>query len=78
MRDAFRFLKLVVLADVLALPLIWWAMDAWLEGFVYRIPFPWWLTVPVLFTLLFLGLIAVIAQVMKTVRTNPVEAVRYE
>ncbi len=78
LRDAFRFLKLVVLADVLVLPFIWWAMDAWLGGFVYRIPFPWWLTVPVLLVLLFLGLAAIIVQVVKTVSANPVDAIRYE
>jgi putative ABC transport system permease protein len=31
------FTKLVVIAFVLAVPLSWWMMDAWLKGFAYRV-----------------------------------------
>jgi len=31
------FTKIVVIAFVLAVPLSWWMMDKWLEGFAYRV-----------------------------------------
>jgi ABC-type antimicrobial peptide transport system permease subunit len=31
------FVKLVLLAMILAFPLAWWAMHSWLDGFAYRI-----------------------------------------
>lgn len=77
-RDSFRFLRLVMAAHFITLPLVYWAMDSWLQSFIYHIPFPWWLTVPVLLVLLFTGISTVILQVIKTIRANPIEAIRYE
>lgn len=77
-RDSVRFLKLVFVAHLLALPLVYLAMDSWLDGFVYRIGFPWWISIPVLFVLLLLGGLAVITQVVKIVKANPADAIRYE
>jgi putative ABC transport system permease protein len=37
------FLKLVGLALVIAVPLSWWAMQKWLQGFAYRVPLSWWM-----------------------------------
>ena len=36
------FLKLVLLALIVATPIAWYAMSRWLEDFVYRIDIPWW------------------------------------
>ena len=37
------FLKLVIVAMVIATPLSWWAMNNWLEAFEYRIDIGWWM-----------------------------------
>jgi putative ABC transport system permease protein len=37
------FLKLVVIAMVIASPIAWWAMNKWLQDFVYRINISWWI-----------------------------------
>lgn len=37
------FLKLVMLAFFIALPIGWLAMNYWLEGFAYRIEISWWI-----------------------------------
>ncbi len=31
------FIKLILVAIVIAIPLCWWAMNKWLQGFAYRI-----------------------------------------
>ena len=36
------FLKLVIIAIVIAIPVAWWAMNKWLEGFAYRTNISWW------------------------------------
>lgn len=36
------FLKLVLLAVLLATPVAWYAMQRWLEGFAYKISLEWW------------------------------------
>src|SRR5690606_20376608 len=36
------FVKLVVLAIIIASPIAWWLMNRWLEDFAYRIEIPWW------------------------------------
>src|SRR5204863_6790749 len=37
------FLKLVVIASVIALPVAWWAMNKWLQDFAYRVNIGWWI-----------------------------------
>lgn len=37
-----EFLKLVILALIIATPIAWIMMHRWLEDFAYRIPVPWW------------------------------------
>ena len=39
------FLKLVAIAAVLAVPVAWWMMDAWLNDFAYRTKIYWWVFV---------------------------------
>src|SRR4030095_15353660 len=39
------FLKLVIIAIVIASPLAWWAMSKWLEDFAYRVNISWWIFV---------------------------------
>ena len=36
------FLKLVIIAIIIAIPVAWWAMNKWLEGFAYRVNITWW------------------------------------
>jgi hypothetical protein len=72
------FLKLVLLAVVVAFPLAWWLMTEWLEGFVYRT------TIGVevfLFTgasVLFVTLLTISVQAIKAALANPVTSLRSE
>jgi putative ABC transport system permease protein len=72
------FLKLVVVAFLLAAPVAWWTLRAWLDQFAYRIPVGWWPFA--LAGLLAVGVawLTVAFQSVRTARTNPVKSLRSE
>ncbi|RDC65458.1 ABC transporter permease [Adhaeribacter pallidiroseus] len=72
------FLKLVVLANILAWPLVWYGMYRWLQNFVYRIEISWYLFVLAGVAALLIALITVSFQAIKAAVANPVEALRSE
>jgi hypothetical protein len=37
------FIKLVLIASVIAFPVAWWMMSMWLQSFAYRINISWWI-----------------------------------
>jgi putative ABC transport system permease protein len=72
------FAKWIVLANIFALPLAWYAMHHWLQNFAYRIDMHWWLFALSGSIALLLALITVSFQALKTTMMNPTEALRYE
>lgn len=72
------FIKWILLAFILAIPLIYFAMSRWLENFAYRTTLSWWIfplagTIVVLITVITVSL-----QSYHTASGNPVEALRHE
>ena len=72
------FLKWVLLACLLAMPLAWLGMRRWLEAFAYRTALSWWIFVLAGLIALLLSAIPLTIQSRKAARRNPVEALRYE
>ncbi|QMU26723.1 ABC transporter permease [Adhaeribacter radiodurans] len=72
------FLKLVLLANVLAWPLSWWAMQQWLQDFEYRTPISWWIFALTGALALFIALLTVSFQTVKAAIANPVKSLRSE
>ncbi|MCF8235314.1 MAG: ATP-binding cassette domain-containing protein [Bacteroidales bacterium] len=69
-----EFSKLVLIANVIAWPLAWFALDKWLDNFAYQTTISWWI-----FALAGLIAFATIAwQAWKVALTNPVNALKYE
>ena len=71
-------LKPIVLAGLLALPLLYWGGIEWLKNYAYRMPISWWLFVLPLLVVILVALFTVGFQTVKATRHNPVEALRYE
>ena len=72
------FLKLVLLAVIIALPIAWWSMNKWLEGFADRAAISYWFfLVPGIMTIA-LALITVSFQSIKAAVANPVKSLRTE
>ena len=72
------FLKLVLLANVIAWPLAGWAMHRWLQDFAYRTPLSWWLFALAGISAVLIALVAVSFQAIKAAVANPVKSLRTE
>lgn len=72
------FLRLVLLANVIAWPLAWYGMHRWLQDFAYRIQLSWWIFILAAVLALFIALVTVSFQAVKAALTNPVTALRNE
>jgi len=64
-----------LIAGAVALPLAYYAMYQWLQGYAYRTNIPWWLLTGVIIVTIALVLITVIGQVWKAANTNPTEGI---
>ena len=72
------FMKLVVVAFVIAAPLAWWMMNKWLQDFVYRVDFSWWIFVVAGAAALLIALLTVSYQAVRAAMANPVKSLRTE
>ncbi len=72
------FLKLILIAVVIASPLAWWAMSKWLQDFAYRINIEWWMFAIAGLLALLIALSTVIFQAVKAAIANPVKSLRTE
>ena len=73
-----EFLKLVLIACIIAFPLAWWGMNKWLEGFVYRIAISWWVFTITALAAMALTLLTVSFQALKAALMNPVKSLKSE
>jgi len=72
------FLRLVIVALLIAAPLAWSAMNKWLHDFAYRIAITWWIFAAVGALAVVVSLITVGIQGLRTARVNPVKSLRGE
>lgn len=72
------FLRLIVLAAVIASPLAWWVMNKWLENYPYRISISWWMFGLTTVAVLLIALLTVSFQSIKAAVANPVKSLRAE
>ena len=75
---SMNFLKLVIIAFVIASPFAGWAMNKWLESFVYRIGISWWIFLAAGITAIFMAVITVCSQAIRAATANPVQSLRTE
>ncbi len=73
-----NFLRLVIIALVVAAPIAWWANNYWLQNFAYRVELSFWLLALAGAISLFIGAITVSIQAIKVAMANPVKSLRSE
>jgi putative ABC transport system permease protein len=73
-----EFVKLVLIAFLIAVPIAWFAMDKWLESFAYRMPVQWIVFVWAGLVAISIALITVSFESIKAATANPVQSLRNE
>jgi putative ABC transport system permease protein len=73
-----EFVVLVLLANLVAWPIAYWAMHNWLQDFAYRTSLQWDIFIFGGIAALLISLLTVSFQAIKAAVANPVEALRYE
>ena len=73
-----RFLKLILLACIISVPVAWYAMNRWLENFAYRIDISWWMFTAAGILVLLIAAVTVSFESIKAALANPVKSLRTE
>ncbi|KAA5542852.1 ABC transporter permease [Adhaeribacter rhizoryzae] len=72
------FLKLVLIANLIAWPLGWYLMHNWLQNYAFRADMGWWIFVLAGGATLLIALLTVSFQAVRAALTNPVQSLRSE
>jgi hypothetical protein len=72
------FLKLVLLANVIALPLSWYFMSRWLEDYANRTDLSWWVFAAAFVSTILIAMFTLSFHAIKTAIANPVSSLRTE
>jgi putative ABC transport system permease protein len=72
------FLRLVVLASLIASPLAWYAMNKWLQGYAYRIDIGWWIFAVTGILALAIAFMTIGLQAARAAKSNPVKSLHSE
>ena len=75
---AKEYLKLVMIAIFIATPIAWYFTHQWLKDYAFRIDIGWWVFIMAGFAAIFIAVVTVSFQAIKTARENPVKALRTE
>jgi putative ABC transport system permease protein len=72
------FIKLVIIAFVIATPIVWYVMHNWLKTFAYRTNLSWWIFFLAGSGALLIAVITITWQSWSTATRNPIKSLRYE
>ncbi|MEP7323928.1 MAG: ABC transporter permease [Saprospiraceae bacterium] len=72
------FVWLILMATALAIPLSLWALNKWLQGFVFRIHVQWWVFFLSGIICLIISIMTISVQAIRAALTNPVKSLRTE
>ncbi|KQN36064.1 hypothetical protein ASE92_07970 [Pedobacter sp. Leaf41] len=75
---SLSFIKMILVAIVVAVPISYLAMNKWLENFEFHTEISWWIIPVAAIGTLLIALITVSFQAYKTAKANPVDALKYE
>lgn len=72
------FLKFILISFIIAIPMAYYLMNRWLEGFANRTDLSWWIFIQAGLIVLFISLITISWRSFKAATRNPIESLRYE
>jgi putative ABC transport system permease protein len=72
------FLKWVVIAFLVSIPISWYLVNSWLNSFAYRTSLSWWIFAMAGTIAIIISLATVSWQSYATAKKNPIDSLRYE
>lgn len=73
-----EFIKPVIIALLIAIPIAWWVMNSWLQNYKLRIEISWWVFVLAGIAAIFITALTISFQSIKAAIANPVKSLRTE
>lgn len=73
-----RYIYLVLISFVVAVPVAWYAISNWLERFSYKVPLYWWVFAIALLIVMLITLATVVVQSWRAANANPRESITSE
>jgi putative ABC transport system permease protein len=73
-----QYFKLVLIANIIALPLGWYLMNNWLRDFPYRVSVSWWVFAVSLSAGIIIAFCTIAFKTIKAATANPVDSLRAE
>jgi len=73
-----EFVQPIFMAIIIAVPIVWYGMNKWLEDFAYRVNIGWWVFAVAGITALLVAILTVSFQAIKAAVANPVKSLRTE
>lgn len=73
-----EYMRLVIIANIIAWPVAYYVMNRWLQDFAYRVNLKFWMFVLAATAALFIAFITVGYQTFKAALANPADTLRYE
>ena len=72
-----QFLRVVGVCAVVAVPVSWYFVDRWLEGFAYRMPMYWWVFAVAVAAVAMVTVVTVTVRSHAAASENPVNAIQH-
>ncbi|MDD4646064.1 MAG: ABC transporter permease [Bacteroidales bacterium] len=72
------YIRWIVISFFIAVPIAWYGMNRWVQGFAYKTALSWWIFALAGLLSLFIAILTITVQSYRTASRNPVEALRYE
>ena len=72
------YIRIILICFIIAVPLVYFGVFKWLEGFAYRTPMYWWVFIVGGLLILLLTVAIVSIQSWKAARANPVDSIKDE
>jgi putative ABC transport system permease protein len=72
------FIRLVIIAFIIASPVAWYVMNGWLNDFAYRTRLNGWIFIAAGMLALIIALVTISFQAIKVAIANPVKSLRME
>ncbi|PKQ65550.1 hypothetical protein BZG02_00665 [Labilibaculum filiforme] len=73
-----EFIRLIIIANILAIPISYWALNIWLSDFPYHISIGIWVFIVTIIVSLVIGLFTVAWQSYRAATSDPIKAIKYE